>query len=48
MYSAYKLNKQGDYIQFFGIGLKTDFSSPVVSIEFSKFECSADILSVAL
>ena len=32
-------------LQFFGIGMETDFSSPVATAEFSKF---ADILSTAL
>jgi len=32
-------------LPFFGIGMKTDFSSPVATAEFSKF---AGILSAAL
>ena len=32
-------------LPFFGIGMKTDLSSPVATAEFSKF---ADILSAAL
>ena len=32
-------------IAFFGIGMKTDFSSPVATAKFSKF---ADILHAAL
>ena len=32
-------------MNFFGIGMKTDFSSPVATAEFSKF---AGILTVAL
>ena len=32
-------------LHFFGIGMKTDFSSPVVTVEFSKF---TNILSAAL
>ena len=32
-------------LPFTGIGMKTDFSSPVATVEFSKF---ADILSAAL
>ena len=32
-------------VPFFGIGMKTDFSSPVATAEFSRF---AGILSVAL
>ena len=32
-------------LPFFGIGMKTDFSSPVATAEFSKF---ADIVSAAL
>ena len=32
-------------LPFFGIGMKTDFSSPEATAEFSQF---ADILSVAL
>ena len=32
-------------LPFFGIGMKTDFTSPVATVEFSKF---AGILSAAL
>ena len=32
-------------LPFFGIGMKTDLSSPVATTEFSKF---ADVLSAAL
>ena len=32
-------------LPFFGIGMKTDFSSPVAAVDFSKF---AGILSAAL
>ena len=32
-------------LQFFGIGMETDFSSPVATAEFSKF---AGVLSTAL
>ena len=45
MNATVQLFEQALALPFFGIGMKTDFSSPVATAEFSKF---VGILSAAL